>query len=378
MIDKGLYREVVVVGANHYNTLWLLRALGMAGFTPTIIIVGRKKEKSFVCKSKYVKSCFSVFGDKELIDLLVGLKFEQRTVVLTMADVYAKWLDKAYDTLTTKYILNNCDNKQGGIIKWMDKESQMACAKECSLSVPYSEKYDLFQENDYSKVKYPVLIKPEFSTDATKAAFRICYNEIELDKALNEIKKLCNNVLVQEYIKHDNEYLMCGVSLGDEVIIPGGDYKLITCSDVKNMGMHTFGYVSANHPSQFHDIERVKKMVRNMKYKGLFSVELMLTNDNYYFLEINMRNDGTSYITTQAGVNLPAIWTAYCYGYDLSIFPTSFKRERTYGLNGANYIKYGLKKVSLFETLKNFFITKAFSIYKHWDVKPLIFKVLYK
>lgn len=376
-MNENRYREVVVVGANHYNTLWLIRALGMAGFTPTVIIVGKKIKKSFVCKSKYAKSCFSVFNDKELIDLLVGLNFERRTVVLTMADVYAKWLDKAYDTLISKYILNNCDDKQGGIINWMDKECQMACAKKCGLSVPYSEKYDLCQEYDYSKVKYPVLIKPEISTDATKEAFRICKSESELKQALCEVKKLCNKVLLQEYIEHDNEYLMCGVSLGDEVIIPGGDYKMITCSDVNNMGMHTYGFVSGEYPPQFKDIEKIKGMVRAMKYKGIFSVELMLTKDNYYFLEINMRNDGTSYLTTQAGVNLPSIWTAFCYGQDLANYPTTFKREKTYGMNGVNYIKYGLKKVSIIDTIKNFFRTKAFSIYKAGDVKPLLYKIIY-
>lgn len=371
------YSEVVVVGANHYNTLWLVRSLGMAGFKPTVVIVGSKVERSFVCKSRYCKQCFSVYNSKELIESLLHFKFSQKTVVLTMADIFAKWLDDNYDLLSAKYYLCNSNNKQGEVSFWMDKEQQLAVAQRSGLSVPYSEKYNLLQENDYSKVQYPVLIKPEIATEASKDAFRICHNAKELKCALHEVKNMCANVLIQEYIKHEHEYLMYGASLGEDIIIPGGDFKLMTCSDVNNMGMQVFGYVSAKHPAQFKDIEAVKQMVRNMKYEGLFSVELMLTKDKYYFLEINMRNDGLSYMTTQAGVNLPAIWAAYCYGYDLSKFPTSFKRDKTYGMNEVNYFKYGLKRVSFFETIGNFLKAKAFSLYKFGDFKPLVYKIIY-
>ena len=53
MKDDLKYRDVLVVGADHYNTLWLNRALGMAGFIPTCIIYG--VTKSFVGKSRWCK-----------------------------------------------------------------------------------------------------------------------------------------------------------------------------------------------------------------------------------------------------------------------------------------------------------------------------------
>ena len=41
-MESNTYRVVVVVRANLYNTLWLVRALGMAGFKLTVIIIGEK------------------------------------------------------------------------------------------------------------------------------------------------------------------------------------------------------------------------------------------------------------------------------------------------------------------------------------------------
>ena len=59
-------------------------------------------------------------------------------------------------------------------------------------------------------------------------------------------------------------------------------------------------------------IEKVEKFIREIGYKGLFSVEFIRDAvGNDYFLEINMRNDGNAYCVQCAGVNLPNIWYKY-------------------------------------------------------------------
>ncbi len=372
-----LYKEVLAIGADHYNTLWLVRALGMAGFEPTAIIIGKKETRSFVGKSKYCKKCYCLLSMDELLPLLDRFNFPQRTVLIAASDKVAKLIDLNYCHLSTKFILCNCDQKEGGICHWMNKKEQLACAKDSGLPIPFSKTYDLGIDYIFNEVKYPALVKPEISANASKNSFRICHNEFELRKAIDEIKGTCSRVIVQEYVQHDNEYLMYGVSMGNEIIIPGGLFKTMTCSDTQNLGMHVYGYISAHHPSQFDGIEAVKRFVKNICYQGIFSVEVMITKEHYYFLEINLRNDGTSFFTTQAGVNIPAIWTAYCYGYDMKEYPITFKRERTYGLNEINYIKYGLKQNGIVGTIKNVLRAKAFSLYKYNDIKPLLFKLLY-
>jgi len=371
------YKQCVAIGADHYNTLWLVRALGMAGFEPTAIIIGKKKGRSFVGKSKYCKYCYCLSSLDVLLPFIKSLSFPQRTVLIATSDKVAELIDQNYVHLSAKFILCNCNQKEGGLCYWMGKEKQMSRAKEVGLPVPYSKIINLSSEMALHDAKYPALLKPEVSAEGAKAAFRICNNEKELHTSIDEIKNVCSRVVVQEYVRHDNEFLMYGVAVGNNIIIPGGVFKTITCSDTHNLGMHVYGYISASCPSQFDGIEAVKRFVKSINYQGLFSVEVIITKDNYYFLEINLRNDGTCYLTTQAGVNIPAIWTAYCYGYDWHKFPITFKRDKTYGLNEINYIKYGIKKTGIIRTIKNVFKAKAFSLYKVNDVKPLIYKIIY-
>ena len=44
----------IVVGGDHYNTLWIIRSLGLAGYLPIAIIVTEDGRKSFVSHSKYL------------------------------------------------------------------------------------------------------------------------------------------------------------------------------------------------------------------------------------------------------------------------------------------------------------------------------------
>lgn len=47
-------------------------------------------------------------------------------------------------------------------------------------------------------------------------------------------------------------------------------------------------------------------------YEGIFSIEFIVSNGVAYFLEINMRNDGVSYIYSSAGINYPYASIKYC------------------------------------------------------------------
>lgn len=369
--------KVIIIGADHYNTLWLVRALGMDGFEPITIIVSAHKGKSFVAKSKYCKQVFIIESLDDIVPTLLNLSFSQRTVVIASGDPVAKVLDTNYAQLSEKFILHNCDNKQGGILHWMDKSNMLSRAKECGLIIPYTRSLDLTLNNDLSDVPYPCLIKPEVSAESTKNTFRICHSVDELMVSIGEIKGYCKRVILQEYIKPDFECLLYGVSTKEEICIPGVLHKLHSCSHTNNLGMMSFAYLSSAIPIQVGNTKAIETFIRSIDYHGIFSVEFMITKDKAYFLEINMRNDGTSYITTQAGVNIPAIWSAIAYGINSNKFSRVFKREITYGMNEINYIKYTLKRVGIIQTFKDVFKTKAFSLWNPKDIKPFFYKFIY-
>ena len=102
----------------------------------------------------------------------------------------------------------------------------------------------------------------------------------------------------------------------------------------------------------------------------------MITKDEAYFLEINLRNDGTCYITTQAGVNLPAIWAYFAMGLDSSHLSRTLKRQCAYGMNEINYMKYTFSFRHMFKCIKEILKVSAFSLIKFDDMRPVLFKII--
>lgn len=102
----------------------------------------------------------------------------------------------------------------------------------------------------------------------------------------------------------------------------------------------------------------------------------MITEDKAYFLEINLRNDGTVYCTTQAGVNIPALWVMSTKGNNISNIAHSYKRKHTYCMNEINYMKYTLRRQSFIKSVSEILKTKAFSLIKLDDMKPVLAKLL--
>lgn len=69
--------NVNVIGIDHYNTLWLIRSLGMVGITPFVIIQS-SKTKSFVIKSKYCRGYVIKESDESIISFLLARNTTQK------------------------------------------------------------------------------------------------------------------------------------------------------------------------------------------------------------------------------------------------------------------------------------------------------------
>ena len=136
----------------------------------------------------------------------------------------------------------------------------------------------------------------------------VCYSEKEL------LSNLRNGIdyIVQEYIEKDIELDFVGFAYnqGQNLYLPAVVRKLrdymqrqsdyIQLDDIKN------------YPKRIMDA--ISKYVATVGFEGIFSIELMKKGDKFYFLEMNMRNDGTGYLYTKAGANYPLLWVLYCNG----------------------------------------------------------------
>ena len=364
--------ESIVIGADHYNTLWLVRSLGMAKLHPLCIVVS-DETNSFVCASKYCKSYYLTRTYEDALSKMLSINVRHRLPVIAAGDEAAAFIDRHYVELSEKYILHDCANQSGQILYWMDKARMLRQASASGLMTPYTRVLRFDEEDDLDDIPFPCLIKPEISAMASKAYFRVCNSLEELQKAISEVKGHCMSVILQTYIHPQFEYLVYGVrTKQNEIIIPGGLRKIHTCSDTNNMGMMSYACCSSLIPSQLKDFEKVKYFLNEIDYHGIFSIEFMITNDKAYFLEINLRNDGTVYCTTQSGVNIPALWAISAMGGDIAHIPRTYKRRETYCMNEVNYVKYTLFHQSIVKSVYEILQTKAFSLLKWNDLRPVV------
>lgn len=368
--------EVLVVGADHYNTLWLVRSLGMASMNPICIIVSNKT-RSFVGTSKFCRKCYIVPSYDEAFSLMLSLKIKNKLPVIASGDEAGAFLDEHYDELSDKYILHDCQQRGGKILYWMDKKRMLRQASDLGLCIPFTKVLQLDDSESLEGIPFPCLIKPEISALASKKNFRICNTKEELKVAILAIKDVCRKVIVQEYVHARYEYLIYGVrTKQNRIIIPGGLRKIHTCSTNSNLGMMTYACCSEFIPPQLGNFDKIKRFLNVLDYHGIFSIEFMIADDKAYFLEINLRNDGTVYCTTQAGVNIPAFWAMSAADNICINMPYSYKREKTFCMNEINYIKYTFFQQSIFKSFSEILKTKAFSLIKLDDMRPVVAKFL--
>ena len=372
--------KVIVLGGDHYNTLWVVRSLGMAGLKP-YLIVDSHSTKSFVAKSRYVQKCWYVSGEEKIVKVLREnfCTETRKPVVICSSDVCADIVDRNYEELTTKFILPNIDGKGGMISHWMDKDVMCKAAKKAGFNVPKTWHISFDSERKYilpGDIVYPCIIKPQKSSDGSKYDFAVCDTESELQQRLDDLEQRKVAIVVQEYLKPDFEISFLGVNLPNvkRNVIPGLLYKLGTCLSSFNMGMPTYACVSPEL-APYVDIAVIERFFSIVKYHGLYSIEFFVCKGKAYFLEINLRTDGDMFVYTKAGVNMPLLWVKDVEGEDVSLLPQEVQKV-VYGMTEISYMKY-LRWKNIKQLFVDLFRTRCFSIFCARDIKPFLFKFIY-
>lgn len=370
-------KKVIVVGNNHHNTLGLVRSLGRGGFYVICLVVDKGIKHSFVAKSKYIK-VFRLFSSFEMVmDYLKTQQMDFRVPIFSTSDEVAEFLDLHYEELSKNYLLNNCGHKQGCISHWMNKEIMLAKAQECGLRIPKglivktkASEIDLLQD-----FVFPCVIKPHKSSEAGKTNFRICRDFQQLKNALLEIANVCNQAIVQEYINRDYEFLMMGMrsSRTGEIVLPGGLHKLRVCKQTKSLGMLAYAYTTPDIEPSI-DVNALKRFLESIEYDGIFSVEFMIAQDKAYFLEINLRNDGTQFCFEGAGVNLPLLWVESERDEDISHLQQIL--DEKYCMVEINYVK-NMNWTHPITAIKEWKNTQLFALTDKNDIRPALYKLIY-
>ena len=363
--------RVIVFGNSLVNTMGLIRSVGEAGMPVTLLLEPCKKNHCYVRFSKYLEKVHYLMTIEEALDVLRNEYWDEakKPVILCASDSSICLLDAHYDELKDHFCIFNAYGEQGRINFFMDKINQFPIAEKCGLKL-----IKTWHVEDVSRlpsdITYPCLIKGDNSVKSTKGDMFICWNEEDLRANLHEGVKY----LVQEYIDKDCELDIVGLSCdhGNNVHITAAVSKLrekitrqsdyIRLDDIRCYGML--------------NIERIKIFVREIGYEGLFSIEFLKKGDEYYFLEINLRNDGVGYLYTAAGNNYPCLWVRYNAGESyMDVVKEAQCKTPFYLMSEGDLYNLVEGKVSLRQWIMDFHRTDAYFILNKHDIKPFVYQV---
>ncbi len=293
--------KVIIIGVSHHNTYGMVRCYGEYGIKPIVVLYGSKE--SFLLHSKYIAESFVVNNEKSALDLLSKNEVNwEGSLVISCTDAIASLIDVNYDALKDAYHIFNC-GQAGLLTHYMNKLVQTECAKEVCFDIPESVE-GLVEDVSNCCVPYPRIIKPVESIHGGKH-ISICKNEDAFVKALNAFAKE-DKVIVQRFIQKEYEIVIVGLAIGKKIIIPGYVHKL---RDKK--GGTTYSTIKPSNMLPSFVLDKCQTLVERFKYQGLFGIELIKQGEQYYFIEMNLRNDATTYALAVAGINLPIMLLQY-------------------------------------------------------------------
>lgn len=303
--------NVVILGGDHYNTYGVVRSLGEQNIKSDVLILGHNQKGSFVLKSKYVENGLVCQRNDTAIEYLTKYDNSTTNVVICCSDEAEELIIDYYDKLAATFILPVCENPQE-TKRLMNKSAIGILAQSCGINIPKS--WFVVNRVVSDDIVFPCLTKPMESTKGHKSDIVVCRNREEL-AAVVEDPKRCSDFVVQEYIPYEKEISILGVVLQNgEVVLSGCINKLRTCM----IGTSSFAVMGENTLLGDY-IVKLKDLMKRTGYRGLFSAEFLKKGNQFYFLEVNFRNDGNTYVATASGQNLPYLYVKSCLGEPLSM-----------------------------------------------------------
>ena len=356
--------KIIIIGTNHHNTLSMVRCFGEEGYNVLLYIHGA--DSSYIASSIYVENtCFFASASSSVDAVISYVKnTTEKPVVIACSDDISSLMDMRYDELIAKCFFFNA-GKVGRITYFMDKQKQMNLAKTCGFLTPMSVDA-LPNDVRYDTITYPCLVKPTASIRGGKN-IAICKSKEELKCVLTKYNSLYK-ILIQEYIRKDYEIVILGMSVKDNIIIPGFIQK-----HREEKGGTTYATVRPISDLNNSIVDACRRMVKIIGYNGLWGIECIKQGDNYFFIELNMRNDATTYAMKVAGVNLPVLYHKMLHTAD-NVHPHLQIVKSINSIVEFNDFNFVLKrKIGLLKWLREY--KKAQCKYFYSVVDPVPFKL---
>jgi D-aspartate ligase len=381
-IKSKIPNKIIIIGGNHHNGLGIIRSLGEIGCRVFFIAIGTSK--SYVVKSKYIENYWYAEKETDIISILLN-EFSQdklKPIVIPSDDYAASVIDKNISKLKESFLIPNIGQEDNAVLSKMNKAEMNKLAEKHGLLVPKSFTMNLKEIESIEKtiktmdIEYPCIVKPMQSIDGTKSDITINENRTTLQESLEKLKGKYKEVIIQEFINKEGELGIQGLATitSKEVIIPGIIEKLRQSA----VAPGSTTYAKLVKSNSLVDIDKIKSLIRDLGYVGIFDMELMYSKGEIYFIELNFRNGAYGYAFTKAGINIPGLWCSDAIDQD---FPDELKRIKnkvTLMSEIADFRNVFASDLRLSKWIMQFLKADVHLILNIYDIKPFIYKLLYR
>ena len=308
-------QKVVVIGRVSTSLLGMTRAAGEAGCEVISVKTVQKLPKKvswqkvapqfrskYVIKSKFI----SEKNRKSLIDFLKSecVSSDKKTIIIPTDDFASESIDMYYDELKENFLMPNSGNRQGGVLKLMDKAYQKELAKEAGLN--YAEGWTVtIKDGKFTipdSVKYPCFVKPATPIPKRKDFMGKCENAQELSKYISGAAKICDcDMLVEEFLDIEEELCFNGFSDSIHAIIPGM-YEMAVGGTGTHAGVTVVGRLVPFSKYGSY-LDAFTHFVESLHFTGIFDIDVIKANGKLYFNELNLRQGASGYAFYLGGAN---------------------------------------------------------------------------
>ena len=336
-------QKVIVIGHGYTSRLGVIRSLGRAGYEVIVIVmvVNKRKGKPDMTPpvdsySKYISKIHYCLADKDqLISLLLEkcVDESQKVILFPDSDFSEAVIDLNQEKLKNYFLFPHIDHTSGAVVAWMDKLRQKETAFKLGLNVAKGKVIEVV-DGVYeipSGITYPCFPKPLTTLVGAKTGLGKCESEEQLCSIIDKLIKRSStiSVLVEEYIKIEDEYALIGVSDGVNVHIPG-ILKFISIASGSHYGVAKKGFIMPNDGYE-ELFDGFKSFVRETHFVGIFDIDFYRSNGRFYFCEMNFRYGGSGYAYTKMNVNLPDVYVKMMRGGGLD--SSAFVRDTSVYIN---------------------------------------------
>ncbi len=377
-------RKMIIIGSsNNYNELGLVRSFGVNGIKPYGIIVCSKKmwRRDWLHRSRYWKHCYRVDSGEEAIRLLIK-NFGEESVkpsVTTPVDYIVQMIDKRYDALSKKFVIQSIQGKANEIVHFSDKLNQFELTKKLGFNVLPTKIINInnYEQDKELSFEYPVLLKPAACGEGSKDDIVICNDQNEL---LREVKRLKEKkyvrILCQKYLSNRTEIIAYGAL--------SKKYNLCSYTVLKNIrqwpesyGVGSYGeLVLDEHIIKF--VDQFYKAIMNFGYDGPIDTDIFVDNNtgSIYVSEYNWRPGGRNYTSLGTKVYSIVLWFLLHDSKDIRKYKI-INDTTGYTMNEATDFNHVINgDISLKKWKQEFFKSIAHALIIKNDIPPVFIVVI--